>query len=177
MGTKKTILLTVLFLSFCLLTACSTSNSSKADPPGSETSQEDTNYELPERTPELQGKVKEIIGNEVTIFKMVRSEQQKTEKPTDKDSSPNKSGQNRFQVSTETESIIIPVGIPIVTPKMTDGKMTLQSVDITEIKKDAMLRIWIIEDGTVEFVQLSGNRQKGGKQQNQDEPREGRPRE
>lgn len=165
MGTTKPSFFAVLFLSFCLLTACNNSSdhaSSKSTE--FETSSENTNYELPARIPDLQGKVKEIIGNEVTIFKMMSSDAQGSKNLADKEALPKKPGGNRLQLSTETECFMIPVGIPIVTLKMTEGQRTAQSVDMTEITKDAILKIWKAEDGTVEFVQLSGTRQKTRKQ-------------
>ncbi len=189
MGTTKPSFFAVLFLSFCLLTACNNSSdlaSSKSTE--FETSSENTNYELPARVPDLQGKVKEIIGNEVTIFKMMSSDAQgsknladkealpknpeenppptntEAENLTDEDDSPKKPGGNRLQLSTETECFMIPVGIPIITLKMTEGQRTAQSVAMTEITKDSILKIWKAEDGTVEFVQLSGTRQKARKQ-------------
>jgi len=129
------------------------------------TNQSISNYELPEREADLVGKVKEIIGNEVTVYKVEGGMFQMTleeRKKMREQMQNNTSGEMQrptMNVSQETETFIIPVGTPIVLLQRVDGERKTQSEELTSIKKDSLLRVWKSEDGeTVEFVQVTGNR-------------------
>ncbi|MFZ5942637.1 MAG: hypothetical protein ACOYVD_00865 [Bacillota bacterium] len=130
---------------------------------------------VPERVPDLMGRVKEVIGNEVTIIKMDpalgqrigqrgNSDQQRetndSNQPQPGDNvAVSNQGQKPQNIPTqdptaqETEPFIIPVGTPIV--MMQRGNTNPTIIDLTEIKKDQILRVWKYE-GYVEFVQVLG---------------------
>jgi len=136
---------------------------------------------VPERTPDLMGRVVEIIGNEVTIYRIEGDFAQRVpggggqrlgntveNQNNSEQSSQETPGQStetrmpRITVSEEKEAIIIPVGTPIVT--MQRGSTQATPVGLTEIKKDQILRVWKDEE-MVEFVQLmavSGGRNSAG---------------
>lgn len=140
---------------------------------------------LPEEKPVLIGKVKEVIGNEVTLYKaeILQNERNPGERsgrqPQDQNAGQANQAQNqtqtnagstpenrglRMQFSEETETFIIPVGTPIVTMQRGTGEAT--EVGLAGIKKDTILRIWKTAD-TISFVQAAngggamGNRQSG----------------
>lgn len=92
--------------------------------------------ERPDGKADLIGKVKDIVGNEVTVYKV-------TDKTQD-----------------ETSTFIIPVGAPIVSMKFINGERNLEQQELTAIKKDGIISIWKKDDGTVEFVELRGGRGK-----------------
>ena len=107
-------------------------------------------FTVPERVPDLMGRVVEIIGNEVTIYRIEGNFPQRQSSQ----GTPGQSPENRIPqitVSEEKEAIIIPVGTPIVTIQR--GSTQVNSVGLTEIKKDQILRVWKNGD-IVEFVQL-----------------------
>jgi len=138
-------------------------------------------FTVPERAPDLMGRVVEIIGNEVAIYRIEGdfaqraqggggqgpanpSENQNNSEESSQET-PGQSPDNRMPqitVAEEKEAIIIPVGTPIVT--LQRGSTQANSVGLTEIKKDQILRVW--KDGDlVEFVQLmavAGARGSGG---------------
>lgn len=157
-----------------------------------EVSAETEKVTMPQERPVLIGKVKEIVGNEVTILKAEINEKQgppSGERPaqgtqakeTQAQESNNSSSQATSQDKTapgggprgfqmkfteETETLQIPVGVPIVT--MQRGSQEATVVGLTEIKKDTVLRIWKT-DGEISFVQVTsgsgiqrGNRQNTG---------------
>lgn len=116
---------------------------------------------LPEERPSLIGKVKEIVGNEVTVFKGEVPQNQGTPagQPANQDQAQGAQGarpQNRgmgMTFSGETETFLIPVGTPIVTMQRGTGEVS--QVGLTEIKKDAIIRVWKNEDA-ISFVQVMG---------------------
>lgn len=136
---------------------------------------------LPKDAPELMGRVKEIIGNEVTIYKAEIVENAgnavEGQRPASPEEVQNNRGQGqtqtqgqgqrpdnmgaRMKMTDQTETLIIPVGTPIV--MMQRGATEANTVALTEIKKDQMLRIWK-NDGEISLVQVisgmgAGNRQ------------------
>jgi hypothetical protein len=125
---------------------------------------------FPEEKPALIGQVKDIIGNEVTVYKVQVAPNGETlserrQEPAGQETNPNVQGPgpgNRagFKVTAETETFIIPVGTPIVTVQRGTGETT--PIGLTEIKKDQILRIWK-KDDAVSFVQvMGGNRPRTG---------------
>lgn len=140
---------------------------------------------LPEERPALIGKVKEIIGNEVTIYKAqipqtpetpetsetsgtskgepVKSSQAQNQNQSDNGARPQNRGL-RMNFTEETETFVIPVGTPIVA--MQRGTQEASEVGLTGIKKDTVLRIWK-KDDTISFVQVQaagGSGQRGNQQ-------------
>ena len=80
---------------------------------------------MPEGRPTLMGKVKEIIGNEVTVYiaeapqnEGAVKEEASKQPQTGESSQPNQQAVNRgfaMNFTEETKTFIIPVGVPIVT--------------------------------------------------------------
>lgn len=151
-----------------LMAACSnTENPSKEVAATPELNGE--NLAVPERTPNLMGRVVEVIGNEVTVYKMEADLAQRTPgaggEGNQRASVSATAGNQRPQMlaSGEKEAFVIPVGTPIVSVQR-GNSIQLTTVELTEIKKDQILRVWK-DEGIVEFVQLmstSGNRGAGG---------------
>ncbi len=139
---------------------------------------------MPQEQPSLMGKVNDIVGNEVTVFKgeVTQAEGISKAEPATEESqekinavrekiasntiTPEQAredfknlgiqvnpAQNRLEFTEETETFIIPVGTPIVTIQR--GTNEANQVELADIKKDTILRIWKKGD-VVEFVQLMG---------------------
>ncbi len=142
-------------------------------------SSESQKVSLPEEKPALIGKVKEIVGNEVTVYKaevnsnqgppqesQTKDAQRKEEQAknsSEKSQTPNQNNQGarpgnggfRMNFTEETETFMIPVGVPIVTMQGGRGSQEATVVQLTQIKKDTVLRIWKTND-EVSFVQVTG---------------------
>ncbi|MFZ7101958.1 MAG: hypothetical protein ACOWWO_04760 [Peptococcaceae bacterium] len=173
---KTAAFLLLLFFGVLLTASCSNGNNSETAPTAAPAGEE---IIVPEKTPDLMGRVIEVIGNEVTIYKMEgnfaqgmgqrqansgadsgdQGEQQE-QIPDTNNSSPNNQEQRpenttpRVTTAEEKEAFIIPVGTPIV--MMQRGSTEPAIVGLTEIKKEQILRIWKNDEDTVEFVQLMG---------------------
>ncbi|MFZ5631296.1 MAG: hypothetical protein ACOY40_00445 [Bacillota bacterium] len=167
MKTSKFVLALMIALIAATAAGCSggTETPQKNQKQSNATATEGQKIALPEEGPALIGKVKEIVGNEVTVFKgeIPQSQGTPTEQPANQ--SQNNQGvrpENRgmgMKFTEETETFLIPVGTPIVT--MQRGTNEAGQVGLTEIKKDTILRVWK-KDGTVSFVQVAGgNVQRG----------------
>lgn len=186
----KRVLFMLVSLALAILVAgCGTSNDSntatteKASQETKTSATEGTKITMPEERPSYMAKVKEIIGNEVTIYKAEipaappkdqgQSTQGKQAQPqanaqtqaTDKTQA--NAGQSqgnrgfRMNFSDKEEKIMIPVGTPIVS--MQRGSAEVSEVALTDIKADTILRIWE-KDGTITFVQVANS---GGQRNNQ----------
>lgn len=124
---------------------------------------------VPDERPDLIGKIKEIIGNEVTVYVVQVPPNGETPEgnrpnPTSRQANPDVQtsmpGNRGAGLNIkETETFIIPVGTPIATMQMRgDGTVV---TELSGIKKDQFLRIWR-KDDTVVFVQImptGGNRE------------------
>ncbi|MEG6521829.1 hypothetical protein [Desulfotomaculum sp. 1211_IL3151] len=128
---------------------------------------------MPEDRPAFMGKVKEIVGNEATIFKAeidpngevpqgapANQPQSQNQQPANQaGSQPANSGARGNQggpgmsFSEEAETLLIPVGVPIVS--MQRGSQEVTEVGLSQIKKDTLLRIWET-NGEISFVQVMG---------------------
>ena len=149
---------------------------------------------VPQEQPALIGKVKEIIGNEVTVYKVQTAgnggapntnsqkltKQNANQSPSpsaapsaNQSSSPNTSSGVRpnsnqvpgsgnrtagFKVTEETETFLIPVGTPMVS--MQRGANGANSIGLSDIKKDVLLRLWK-KDDEINFVQVMGGTSTG----------------
>jgi len=142
------------------------------------------NIVVPREKPDLIGKVKDIVGNEVRVYKVEIAEaneqksQENSQKPAADETNQNNQDLRRanrpvnLKVTEETETFIIPVGTPIVT--MQRGANNVKTIALTEIKKDQFLRIWKKDDSAV-FVQvMGGNRERPGVQNGEATERKGR---
>lgn len=144
---------------------------------------------LPEEKPAFMGKVKEIVGNEVTVYKAEVNqnqgppqesqakdaqlkEKQAKDSPENQTQTPNQANQEarpgnggfRMNFTEETETFMIPVGVPIVTMQRGGGSQEATVVELSQIKKDTVLRIWKTND-EVSFVQVTGgNSQRNNKE-------------
>ncbi|MBM7865407.1 hypothetical protein GTO89_01290 [Heliobacterium gestii] len=191
---KQKMLLPVLILSLALVAGCNNSaaptakaNGKKPDTEASANANANAGAALPvpKRPPELVGKVKDIVGNEVTIFKGKMEEPagerapeengQATRPAGERRRSGNENGgvnsdvnsdvgknngtrpagvpRNRMTFTEETETFLIPVGVPIAT--MQRGSGDAAAAQLTDIKKDQVIRLWKNNDA-IEFVQISG---------------------
>jgi hypothetical protein len=170
---KKRFLVLAIACSFILLTGCGNGSTSSTTPKTTDNQSSvssQATVTVPGRTPELVGKVKEIIGNEVTVFKAKietdqgRPAQQRQERASN---AVNERQGSPPQVSftEETETFIIPVGIPVAT--MQRGGTEAILAQLTDIKKDQIIRVWKTGE-TVEFIQLTGGSRAGGQQQQGD---------
>ncbi|HAA90389.1 MAG: Uncharacterized protein XD63_1712 [Thermoanaerobacterales bacterium 50_218] len=141
------------------------------------------NIVVPRERPDLIGKVKDIVGNEVTVYKVEIAEateqksQENSQKPVANKTNQNSQDLSRatrpigLKVTEETETFIIPVGTPIVT--MQRGTNEIKTVALTEIKKDQLLRVWK-KDDTVIFVQvMSGSSERSMSQNGEATDRKG----
>jgi len=153
----------VLILTFISIVAVGCGGTAETPQKNNSTAVEGEEITVPEERPALIGKVKEIVGNEVTVYKaqVAQNEGTSKEEPANQaQNQDNRGGRPEFagfemKFTEETETILIPVGVPIVT--MQRGA-NVKQVELTKITKDTILRIWK-KDGTVSFIQvLGGNR-------------------
>ncbi|MDK2822868.1 MAG: hypothetical protein PWQ67_1308 [Clostridia bacterium] len=149
---KKILLCISLFLILVISVGCLKSKevSQEADLANM---QNNINLQILEEKPVFIGKVKEIIGNEVTVYK-IQMTQDNNQSADNVDQGKEKvMRMPRFTVTEETETFIIPVGTPIILKQR--GSSEIITAELTEIKKDQMLSVW--KDGdTVKLVQLMG---------------------
>lgn len=123
----------------------------------------------PERSPDLIGKVKTIVGNKLTVYKVqgdfTLTEEERAERRARMQSlSPEERARERaerYKVSEETIDVLIPVGVPIISTSNLGEEVT--EVDISAIKKNNFLRLWFEEPGSfggemrAEFVHIIKN--------------------
>lgn len=150
-----------------IIVGCSNGSKSPGDPIAANVSTAET-LVFPDERPDLIGKVKEIVGNEVTVYvvQVPPTLEGNRPNPTSQQANPDVQTPmpgNRaagINISEETETFIIPVGTPIATMQMRgDGTVV---TELSGIKKDQFLRIWR-KDDTVVFVQImptGGNRER-----------------
>lgn len=141
----------------------------------------DSGIIIPEESPALIGRVKEIVGNEVTIYKMERNSAKVAENKSNSNSdnanssasgnekSPKGGGGAPMKLTGETETFLIPVGTPIVQRQRGGSEPT--TVDLSEIKADQLMSIWK-EDDNIVLVQIMGigGSRAGGNQGNNGGP-------
>lgn len=181
----KRILLVFLVALLSLAVAGCGSSGGKATAQQETTAPAGEKITLPEERPTFICRVKEIIGNEVTVYKAILNENQASERPaqaketTEENAKPgpreaaNQANQGarpggggpgggvpRLSFSEETETFLIPVGVPIVSMQRGTGEVT--EVGLTQIKKDSILQIWQT-NGEITFVQVAGG---GGQRMN-----------
>jgi hypothetical protein len=172
------LLLILIFLLFSIsaMSCSSTAENQKAEQTESNTESLATseNIVVPREEPAFIGKVKDVVGNEVTVYKVEIAEateqkpQENSQGAVADEANQNSQDLRRanrpfdLKVTEETETFIIPVGTPIVT--MQRGTNEIKTVALTEIKKDQLLRVWK-KDDTVIFVQvMSGSSERSAGQ-------------
>ncbi|CCO08160.1 hypothetical protein [Desulforamulus hydrothermalis] len=117
---------------------------------------------IPTERPSVIGKVKEVVGNEVTLYvaQAPQNEAAPTANQADQERKPSPQQGPELKFSSETKTFLLPVGVPVVT--MQGG--TAKQVELSKITKDAVLRIWQ-KDDTITFVQMvNGNRARSNEQ-------------
>lgn len=136
---------------------------------------------LPGGSPAFAGKVKDIVGNEVTVYKAEVNQSGAAPKEAPAGSQPQAQSQPQSQnqaggagvpgnrglnmkFTEETQTFTIPVGTPIVTMQRGAGGVSSKQAGLTEIKKESILRVWE-KDGVVSFVQLTGGNGTAGNRQ------------
>lgn len=160
---KRLVFILLILLLVVSFTACSNSTESKEN---ITTTQNITQYGAPERRYDLQGQVKSIRGNEVTINKVIREQVELTEEEKAKRQ---KERQNMSQeekqklkeektiISDETQAFIVPVGVSIIATQNLGGQSEVKKMDLADIKKGTLLKIWFKADsnnGEAEFIQI-----------------------
>lgn len=176
----NSLLLILIFLLFSMSTMSCSSGTENQQTEGQTQSKAESlvtseNIDVPREKPDLIGKVKDIVGNEVTAYKVEIAEateqetQENTLKPAADETNQNSQDLRRanrpfdLKVTEETETFIIPVGTPIVT--MQRGTNETKTIALTEIKKDQLLRVWK-KDDTVIFVQVMSSSSERSTSQN-----------
>lgn len=168
---KRSRKIAVLVITLIMVTAAGCGGAETTQEAGADTAAQEQQVALPEEAPALIGKVKEIVGNEVTVFKaeLPQNQTAPAERPVNQNSTgqgQNNAGQSRdnpgqrplnkgmaMNFTEETETFLIPVGTPIVSMQRGTGKAS--QVALTDIKKDTILRVWK-QDGNITFVQVAG---------------------
>ncbi len=162
---KKTYKNILIILSILLLcTGCAAKKEEASNiPQGSGSEEGKLNF----TKPDLYGKVSKIIGNEVTLQlaemperpdrKNMTPEEREKMKQQMENMNPEqktKRTETSLKLTGETQTIIIPVGIPITSFKQ--GSET--QLDIGDIYIDVILQIWLNKDGTVKSVRVMQGR-------------------
>lgn len=158
----KTFRVSIIALSILLLaTGCSKTASSGAN---TAVAKKDI-QQAPARTAEVYGKVKSIVGNEVTLSvaeppaSKELSDAEKAKKRAEMQAlSPEerkKVQESQTKLTGETATIIIPVGTPIISGNTPE---VMKEVSLTDIRSGVSLRIWL-EGGnggtkSAEYVRL-----------------------
>lgn len=162
MGRKLGFIFIVLLFITVSGVACSNSTTSKTN----ETTQNTKQLTIPERRFDIQGQVKSIRGNEIAVYKVVGEQLELTDEEKAKrreerqNLSPEEKQQARestIKVTDETQSFIVPVGVPIITSQNIGGNPQIEKMDLADIKQGSLLKIWFKVDSNneeAEFVQL-----------------------
>lgn len=159
-----------IFLVFLFVSiTCAACSSSSASPTNQTPTQNPSQLTIPERRFDLQGQVKSIRGNEITVYKVVGeqlelTEEEKAKRREDRQNlSPEEKQQARdstIKVTDETQAFIVPVGVPIVTSQNIGGKPEIDKMDLADIKQGSLLKVWFKADSNsqeAEFVQIMSN--------------------
>lgn len=161
---KKICFILLILLSLSIV-ACSKTTESGADK-ASVTSQNITKYGAPERKYDLQGQVKIIRGNEISVNKIVGEQLELTEEEKlirqeeRKNLSPEEKQQikeQKTEISDETTTFIVPIGVPIISTQNIGGNPEAKQMDLADIQKGSSLKIWFkadSQDSEAEFIQL-----------------------
>lgn len=162
---KSVVYIMMLILLLSAIGCSSKTNTGSAESPAPQVSEGNSEGERPDRVPDLEGKVKQIRGNEVTVFKVVRTRPEPTEEERAKrrQQMMNLSPEERakiqaemFKVTDETIDLTIPVGVPIVSNQTGGGKVVTQSVSLADIKQGNIMRFWFTEGTSdeINYVQV-----------------------
>jgi hypothetical protein len=151
------------------LSACSGSQETAAIEDGSKASQSLTEYGAPDRPFDLQGQVQTIQGNEITVYAVIGEQLELTEeeKAKKKEEMQNLTPEEKQNLKAESQTIseeaqvfIVPVGIPIIATQSVDAVSQVNELELSDITKGALLKIWFSEDSNQEeavFIQLANS--------------------
>ncbi len=123
--------------------------------------------ELPNRPADLQGKVKQIRGNQLTVYRAeitapeLTEEEKAKRRETMQQLSPEeraKAREERFKVTDEAIELTIPVGIPIVSTQNVGGKLTTENLNLADIKQGDFIKFWFAGGGSTEIIYLQLNK-------------------
>lgn len=193
MKPQKILLLLLVVFSFLVTVGCGNKT---------ETAQESNNAEIaaseqvtiPKERPQLIGKIKDVVGNEVTIYKAEMNEATVTENENEPnqssaDQEQNLNEQAQKQNSNEqttnpedpnnggpsqpkklalnfTEETVT-ITIPVGTQIASAGRGTAELMEISDLKAEQTIMVWQRDD-TVTFVQvMGGNKSTTKNEQNQ----------
>ncbi|NLI91772.1 MAG: hypothetical protein GX434_06050 [Peptococcaceae bacterium] len=160
---KKSGSILLFLLLIITLVGCSNSTVSKTTVTSSQGTSQLT---IPERKFDIQGQVKSIRGNELTVNIVVGeqlelSDEEKAKRRAEMQNlSPEERQQKRentIKVTNETKSFIIPVGAPIIASQYIGGSQEIKKMDLADIKQSSLIKIWFKADSNsqeAEFIQL-----------------------
>lgn len=167
MMNKKIFKSFLILLTMVLLFSGCTSSNETSNLPVAGDSSNDINISIDSR-PDMYGKVKKILGNEVVLMLAEVSERPAQGEMSEEDREKRraemqnssaeerqKKMEDRIKFTGETENFIIPVGIPIISRSR--GEIT--QLDLADIHEGSMLQIWFgegeaEEDKTVRMVNV-----------------------
>ncbi|HBV97824.1 MAG: hypothetical protein JL50_02715 [Peptococcaceae bacterium BICA1-7] len=169
---SKTVCLFIIAAAAIAAVGCGRESTQNTGQQNAAASTESQAVALPGESPAFIGKVKDIVGNEVTVYKAEVNQSQAAPKEAPAGSQPQSQDQSQAQnqaggagvpgnrgfamkFTEETQTFIIPVGTPIVTMQRGAGGASSKQAGLTDIKKESILRVWE-KDGEVSFVQLTG---------------------
>jgi len=163
---KKIIILIMFFIAIFSLTACGNNqNKSQNNQPGSR-----PDFGQPADQPDIFGIVKSVIGNEVTIIKIERSQNRPDQiEGQDEEAQERPSGmgfgggagmihrsggsdensrvemmKNLREMSTGEEKVIIPVGIRMLKTERSDqDEPTAEEASLADVTADKMITVWL----------------------------------
>lgn len=151
------------------LSACSDSQEASVVESGSGGAQSLTEYGAPDRPFDLQGQVQSVQGNEITVYAVIGEQLELTdeEKEKKKEEMQNLTPEEKQNlkaesqtISDETQVFIVPVGIPIIATQSVDGVSQVNELELSDIAKGTLLKIWFSEDSNQEeavFIQLANS--------------------
>ncbi len=159
---KSLVYIIMLSLMFLVVGCSSKSETGSASAPS--TSQEDagdTAGSRPDRAPDLEGKVKQIRGNEITVLKVIRTGPELTEAEKAKRRqqmqalSPEERAKlqaEMFKVTDETIDLTIPVGVPIVSNQNVGGKLETENISLADVRQGNLLKLWFAQGSSDEII-------------------------
>lgn len=120
----------------------------------------------PDQPADLQGKVKQIRGNQISIFKAQvtgpelteeekakRREQMQQLTPEERAAARDE----RTKITDETVDLTIPVGIPIISTQNVGGQIQTDTLNLADIKQGDFIKFWFANGNSDEItvVQVS----------------------
>lgn len=159
---KKSLVYMMMLILLLSAVGCSSkTNNGSTEAPTTQVSEGNGAGERPDKAADLEGKVKQIRGNEITVLKLIRTRPELTEeeKVKRRQQMMNLSPEERakmqadmFKVTDESIDVTIPVGVPIVSNQTAGGKLVTESVSLSEIRQGSTIRFWFAEGSSDEII-------------------------